>query len=461
MGSQTREDHQSKNSDLISLDPNLLSQWNRPVPRYTSYPTAPQFCAIEEGTLIAHLKRFDAQEKPLSLYIHIPFCRSMCLFCGCSVVLNRNPERQADYLTLLLREIELLGAQFSKKRIVSQLHLGGGTPTSLTESEFDRLMEAIEKQFVFCEDAEISIEIDPRTVFADQGKKLIHLKNLGFNRVSFGVQDLDPAVQEAVKRRQTEEMTVETYFHARALGFAGINIDLIYGLPLQTAASFRKTAQRILEIKPDRIAFFSYAKIPWLKSHQKAIREKDLPSEAEKFQIYVESREAFMNGGYTAIGMDHFALASDSLSIAYREGNLYRNFQGYSVQKAEDLLGLGITSIGYIEGAFFQNVKTIEEYASRISTGKVAVFRGTVLSPEDLFRRQVIQDLMCRFKIDQRTLSFFTKERPKIDQLIQEGLAEEDEYEFRATPLGRLFIRLIASAFDSYFNEKGQFSRAI
>ncbi len=450
--------------DLISLDPAMLAKWNRPVPRYTSYPTAPQFKAIEEDVVIGRLNAFDAADKSLSLYIHIPFCKSMCLFCACSVVLNRNPKRQADYLHLLLREIELVGAQFTKKKRVSQLHLGGGTPTSLTEEEFDVLMEAIQKRFYFSEDAEISIEIDPRTVFADKGKKLVHLKNLGFNRVSFGVQDLDSAVQEAVKRRQTEEMTVETYLHARALGFKGINIDLIYGLPLQTATSFRKTAETMIGIKPDRIAFFSYAKVPWLKNHQKAIPDESLPSEAEKFQIYVETREAFMKSGYTAIGMDHFALDGDSLAVAYRKGNLYRNFQGYSVQKAEDLLGLGLSSIGYLEGAFLQNVKTLEEYASRISLGKLPVFRGIVLSPNDLCRRQVIQDLMCRFKVDKRSSSFdilFAKERPKLEQLKNEGLVEEDEHEFRATPLGRLFIRLVASAFDAYLTEQGHFSRAI
>jgi oxygen-independent coproporphyrinogen-3 oxidase len=340
--------------------------------------------------------------------------------------------------------------------------LGGGTPTSLTEEEFDTLMEALQKRFYFSEDAEISIEIDPRTVFADKGRKLVHLKNLGFNRVSFGVQDLDPAVQEAVKRHQTEEMTVETFWHARALGFQGINIDLMYGLPLQTAASFRKTAEKMIAIKPDRIAFFSYAKVPWLKSHQKAIPEKDLPSQAQKFQIYIEAREAFIKGGYTAIGMDHFALNSDSLALAYCTGNLYRNFQGYSVQKAEDLIGLGLTSIGELEGAFLQNVKTLEEYGSRIALGKLPVFRGIVLSPDDLFRKQVIQDLMCRFKVDKRVIdSSFATERLKLEQLKQEGLVEEDEDEFRATPLGRLFIRIIASAFDAYLKEQGQFSSAI
>jgi oxygen-independent coproporphyrinogen-3 oxidase len=450
--------------DLVSLDPATMAKWNRPVPRYTSYPTAPQFKAMEEEVAISRLKAFDATDKPLSLYIHIPFCKSMCLFCGCSVVLNRNPKRQAAYLNLLFQEIELVSGRFSKKRRLSQLHLGGGTPTSLTEGEFDELMEALQRQFIFSEDAEISIEIDPRTVFADEGKKLVHLKKLGFNRVSFGVQDLDPKVQEAVKRRQSEEMTVETYRHARALGFEGINIDLIYGLPLQTAVSFRKTAEKMIDLRPDRIAFFSYARVPWLKSHQKAIPDEDLPSEVEKFQIYVESRQAFMEGGYAAIGMDHFALEGDSMAIAYREGNLTRNFQGYTVQKAEDLWGLGLSSIGFLEGAFFQNVKMLEEYESRISQRKLPVFRGAVLSSDDLLRKRVIQDLMCRFKVDKRAISFdelFAKERPKLEQLKSEGLAEEDETQFRATPLGRLFIRLVASAFDAYLTEQGQFSRAI
>jgi len=320
--------------------------------------------------------------------------------------LNRNPKRQSAYLDLLLREIDLISSYFSKKKRVAQLHLGGGTPTSLTQDEFSRLLEALQTRFIFAEDAEISIEIDPRTVYADEGQKLVHLKNLGFNRVSFGVQDLDPNVQEAVKRRQTEEMTVNTYFHAKELAFQGINIDLIYGLPLQTAFSFRKTVEKLIELKPDRIALFSYAKVPWLKSHQKAIAEKDLPSEKEKFQIYAETRESFIREGYVAIGMDHFALKTDTMALAYNSGSLYRNFQGYSVKKAEDLLGLGITSIGCIEGAFFQNVKTLEEYEVRLLQGKPPVFRGHVPTEDDLLRRQMIQDLMCRFKIDKRSISF-------------------------------------------------------
>lgn len=438
--------------DLIHVDPLLLAKWNLSVPRYTSYPTAPQFYPLGELQVKERLSRFDLSDKPLSLYFHIPFCKTMCLFCGCSVVLNRSPERQKNYLSHLLKEIELVARHFSSQRKVSQIHLGGGTPTSLTEEEFDQLMETIRHHFFLEEEAEISIEIDPRTVFADGGKKLAHLKHLGFNRVSFGVQDLDPKVQEAVKRRQSEEMTLVTYEKARQLGFQGINLDLIYGLPHQTVQTFAKTVEKILSWKPDRIAFYSYAKVPWLKAHQKAIDDAWLPTTEEKFQIYVTARQQFMEGGYVAIGMDHFGLPQDSISKAYREGKLTRNFQGYSVEKAEDMIGFGLTAIGYLEGAYFQNKKNLEEYQSSLSRGELPVERGYLLSQEDLRRRDAIQSLMCHFELDKK----FEELRP----LIAEGLVEETETKFVATPLGRLLIRVVASKLDSYLH-KGQFSRAV
>ena len=344
-------------TEVIRVDPASLAKFDRPVPRYTSYPTAPQFHLIAQDLLIEKLHAFDRTEKLLSIYLHIPFCKSMCLFCGCSVVLNRQPERQERYFRHLIQEIERTARYFSKKRAVSQLHLGGGTPTSLTEEQFEILMARLHECFDFTEEAEISIEIDPRTVFEDEGTKLTVLRRLGFNRVSFGVQDLDPAVQEAVKRRQTEEMTITTYQRARDLGFSVINIDLIYGLPLQTPASFSKTAEKLLALKPDRIAFYSYAKVPWLKPHQKAISDSDLPSTEDKFRIYTEAREKFMDGGYLAIGMDHFALEGDSIANAYREKKLTRNFQGYAVQLADDMLGFGLTSIGFLENSFFKMSK--------------------------------------------------------------------------------------------------------
>ena len=449
-------------TDLIQVDPELLAKWNRSVPRYTSYPTAPQFYAIDESAYREKLSAFSRTEKPLSLYLHIPFCKSMCLFCGCSVVLNRKPERQSLYHAHLLKEIALIADQFPSRRSVSQLHFGGGTPTSLTEEEFDQTVDLLKTRFHFLPDAEISIEVDPRTVFADQGRKLAHLKKLGFNRVSFGVQDLDPDVQEAVRRRQSEEMTVETYWRARELGFEGINIDLIYGLPLQTAARFGKTVEKLLQLKPDRIAFYSYAKVPWLKAHQKAIPDETLPSTEEKFKIYVEAREKFMRGGYTAIGMDHFALTTDPMSKAYFERRLTRNFQGYSMKLADDMIGMGVTSIGFIENAFFHNLKDLADYQNCVARGSLPVHRGFILSEEDIRRRWIIQSLMCHFELDKREYEdrFGHPFAFPLDELKGEGFLEETPEKLLPTPVGRLFIRIIASAFDAYLS-KGQYSRAV
>ncbi len=442
--------------DLIHVDPNLLKKWDRQVPRYTSYPTAPQFHAIDPSETSQKFLQFDRSSKPLSLYLHIPFCKTMCLFCGCSVVLNRKPERQSAYLSHLLQEIALVASHFASKRIVTQLHLGGGTPTSLTEGEFEQLMEALRHHFTLSADAEISIEIDPRTVYEDGGRKLTLLRQLGFNRVSFGVQDLDPIVQEAVRRRQSEAMTVTTYERARALGFEGINIDLIYGLPHQTAERFAKTVDKLLALKPDRIAFYSYAKIPWLKEHQKAIPDAALPSTEEKFRIYVEARARFMQGGYAAIGMDHFGLPSDPITKAYHAKQLTRNFQGYSVQKAEDLIGLGMTAIGFLENAYFQNLKELDTYQSTVQEGRLPIYRGYILKEDDLLRRAAIQSLMCHFELDKQRFGHLAS----VDGLKADGLLEETADRYIATPTGRLFIRLIAAAFDAYLTQ-GQYSRAI
>ena len=442
-------------SDLIHVMPELLSQWNSSVPRYTSYPTAPQFHEISTSLYQEKLRAFDQSEKPLSLYVHIPFCRSMCLFCGCSVVLNRRADRAQQYLDHLLKEVELVASNFCKKRKVAQLHLGGGTPTTLSEKQFEILFATIQEHFTMLPEAEISIEIDPRTVLTDDGKKLLSLKRLGFNRVSFGVQDLDPQVQEAVRRRQSEEMTVSTFLKARDLGFHSINIDLIYGLPFQTVDRFSKTVEKILELKPDRIALFSYAKIPWLKKHQMAIPDKTLPSTEEKFRIYVDARARFMTGGYTAIGIDHFCLASDPLSTAYFQKKLTRNFQGYTVELAEDMIGFGLTSIGFIENAYFQNRKDLESYQKAVAKGDVSAAKGYVLTEEDIRRRKIILSLMCHFEVEKRGL-------PEVDltQLKEEGLLFETQEALIATPLGRLFIRRIAAKFDAY-TAQGNFSRVV
>ena len=443
-------------NDVIHVNPELLFRWNKAIPRYTSYPTAPQFHPIESEVFQEKISSFDKSVKPLSLYVHIPFCKTMCLFCGCSVVLNRKPERQSLYLEYLFKEIEQVARSFSSRRDVSQLHFGGGTPTSLTEDQFEKLMAHFDKHFHLLANAEISIEIDPRTVYADKGGKLALLKKLGFNRVSFGVQDLDPIVQEAVRRRQSEEMTVSTYYKARELGFDGINIDLIYGLPHQTVERFVKTADRLVELRLDRIAFYSYAKVPWIKEHQKAIPDATLPSTYEKFQIYSEARARFMEGGYTAIGMDHFSLASDTLATAYLNKTLTRNFQGYSIALAEDMIGFGVSSIGFLENSYFQNAKDLTLYQEQLKIGNLPVMRGYVLNEDDIRRREAILSIMCHFQIDKLKYGHLADVSP----LVAEGLLEEEVDRYVATPLGRLFIRLVASSFDAYLG-KGQFSKVV
>ncbi len=380
----------------------------------------------------------------------------MCLFCGCSVVLNRKPERQQAYLAHLHREIEIVASHFPSRQSVAQLHLGGGTPTSLTEDQFEQLMAHLHRHFTFTPDAEISIEIDPRTVYSDRGQKLTTLKQLGFNRVSFGVQDLDPLVQEAIRRRQSEEMTTTTYHKARELGFQGINVDMIYGLPHQTVERFSKTAERLIALKPDRIAFYSYAKIPWLKEHQKAIPDETLPSTEEKFQIYVNARAQFINAGYVGIGMDHFGLPDDSITKAYFAKKLTRNFQGYSIQLAEDMIGFGLTSIGFIDDAYFQNIKDLGDYQTAIDNNAIPIQRGYLLKPDDIIRRQAIQSLMCHFELDKKQYGHLAN----LEPLKAEGLLEETEDKFIATTQGRLFIRIVASAFDAYLNN-GHYSRAV
>jgi oxygen-independent coproporphyrinogen-3 oxidase len=435
----------------------IADLWHRSAPRYTSYPTAPQFYPIDEAELKKKLAQFDESQKPLSIYIHIPFCKTMCLFCGCSVVLNRKPERQTAYLRSLMKEIDLYG---SKKREVSQLHFGGGTPTSLSEEEFSELMAKIRERFFLQKDAEISIEIDPRTA---SGEKLRALKALGFNRVSFGVQDLDPNVQEAIKRRQSEEMTVQTFQMAKEIVFLGINIDLIYGLPLQTPQSFKKTADKLVALSPDRIAFYSYAKVPWLKPHQKAIREEDLPTADEKLEIYLNARERFLEAGYIQIGMDHFSKPNDTIAIAYREGKLTRNFQGYSVNLAEDMLGLGLSSIGFLENGYFQNCKDLTEYQARVERGHLPVEKGFLLREDDLIRKWAIQSIMCHFKVDKE--QFFQKFGVEFDLYFPprkelEGLIVENENEILCTELGQLFVRLVAASFDAYLGQ-GQYSKVI
>lgn len=445
----------------ITVD--LLLKLAKQAPRYTSYPTAPEWTPIEPDI---YAEQLAISPSPLSLYFHIPFCQTMCLFCACSVILNRRPENEVRYVDYLKREIDLVRAHLGSKKHVTQLHFGGGTPTKLALPLFETLFYHITEAFEIDFSGEVAIEIDPRTVTADRGEKLRHLRRWGFNRVSFGVQDLDPVVQEAIKRRQSREMTEETYSLARELGFEGINIDLIYGLPHQTRESFALTIDAILRLKPDRIALFSYAKVPWLKPHQKAIPDSALPSTTEKFAIYADARRALTEGGYVAIGMDHFALPHDELAVAYKSKALGRNFQGYTVKKTEESLGLGVTAIGFLNNRYFQNQKDLETYYAALDRGQLPSHRGKILSEEDKLRKWVIHTLMCDFAIDKKAF----KERFGVDfnlhfrHDIEKDLVHDTPEKLIVTPMGELFIRNIAMAFDAYLKKESvtpRFSQAV
>lgn len=430
-------------------------KFNRPAPRYTSYPTAPEWGDLAPET---YQQKLQALAPPLSLYFHIPFCKTMCLYCACSVVLNRKAENEERYVDYLMREIDLVTALIGRKKVV-QLHFGGGTPTKLSIPLFARLFEKIRSAFEIDFSKEVAIEIDPRTVTDDEGEKLRFLRKLGFNRVSFGVQDTNPKVQEAVKRRQSLEMTKWTYDLARQLGFEGVNIDLIYGLPFQTVETFHQTVSDILEMRPDRIALFSYAKVPWLKKHQLAIKDETLPSTEEKFTIYEEARARFVESGYVAIGMDHFALEEDEMARCFHNRTLRRNFQGYTTQPSEDMLGFGVTAIGCVRDTYVQNIKDLPSYYAALDAGQLPVHRGKVSTDEDLLRKWVIHTLMCNFELDKEEFAtryghafdeHFADVQERLAELEAEGLILNTPTKIIATDLGELLIRVVAMSFDAY-----------
>lgn len=455
---------------MLTIDDSLLMEFAKPAPRYTSYPTAPHWDALDQKTYVYKLQELAKIDSPLSLYFHIPFCHSMCLYCGCSVVLNRKKENEERYVAALIQEMELVCSYLGRKK-VAEVHFGGGTPTKLSEELLQTLMDAIQRLFACA--AIFSIEIDPRTVYADQGKKLIFLHRLGFDRISFGVQDTNERVQEAVKRRQSLEMTQKTFALGRTLGFSSINIDLIYGLPLQTESTFKETIDHIIHMRPDRIALFSYAYVPWLKAHQKAIPLSQLPTTKEKFSIYLHARTRLVEAGYVAIGMDHFALPHDEMAHAYHTQKLQRNFQGYTASSIPHLVGFGITSIGYVCNTYVQNVKELSHYYAHLDQGILPIHRGKVLTEEDCMRKWVIHTLMSTFRLEKREFFemfglcfdlYFADAKPALAHYEREGLLVDRVDCLQITPLGELLIRLIVMAFDAYLakeESKPQFSSAI
>jgi oxygen-independent coproporphyrinogen-3 oxidase len=403
--------------------------------------------------------------------VHLPFCGTVCYYCACNKIITANRKRASPYLDDLHHEIELQAARFTEKRPVSQLHFGGGTPTFISDDEITSLMNKLRQHFYLLEEdkGDYSIEIDPREVTP---AKIVLLRKLGFNRMSFGVQDFDPKVQAAVNRIQSLEQTAAAVDAARASGFHSINIDLIYGLPFQTVESFALTLDKVLALNPDRLSVFNYAHLPHLFKVQKQMDENTLPSAATKLAILQYVIERLQQAGYVYIGMDHFAKPDDELALAQENGTLYRNFQGYSTHAGCDLIGLGITSIGMIDDTYSQNVKTLEEYHECVSTGKLPVYRGVRLTTDDKLRRALITQLICLFKIDISSLEqtwnidfadYFAEELRQLAVMANDGLITLDKTAIQVLPRGRLLIRNICMVFDIYLRQGQQqrFSKVI
>ena len=458
------------------FSPALLQQLDINGPRYTSYPTADRFHTGFDGVAYAATLAARAElsrhrsAAPLSLYVHIPFCESVCYYCACNKVITKHHERAAEYLQALDIEIELHRRALGEPQAVSQLHFGGGSPTFLSDAELTGVMASLKRAFTLAPDAELSIEVDPRTV--DAGR-LATLRQLGFNRISFGVQDFDPAVQKAVHREQSEAMVRALIEHARALGFVSINTDLIFGLPLQTPTSFARTVEQIGALRPDRIALYAYAHLPSRFKPQRRIVAADLPLTAARVQMLQGAIEGFLGQGYRYIGMDHFALPDDALAVAQRQGKLHRNFQGYTTQPDSDLIGLGVSAIGGVGASYAQNAKTLPEYYEALGKGQFPVQRGIALAAEDVLRRDVIMALMCHGRVEFAGLeaahgiafvTHFEQELTRLARYAEMGLVRVLHDAIEVTPTGWFFVRVLAMAFDSAFAAQvlqERFSRVI
>ena len=446
--------------ERIRISPEFLALYNRPGPRYTSYPTAPVWRDdFGPDDLDYAYEQANAAGTPVSLYLHLPFCESLCLFCACNVVITKDHSVAPPYLAALKREIEHVAGRVSRSRQVVQFHWGGGTPTYLTPAEMEDLFEFTAERFSFARDAEIGIEVDPRVTSVEH---LETLRRLGFNRISMGIQDFDPEVQHAVRRVQPLEMTAELIARSRALGFESINVDLIYGLPYQTADRFARTVDEVLALAPDRIALFSYAHVPWLRKQQGSFATS-LPEGMEKFRIFSTAIEKFLGAGYLYIGMDHFAKPGDELAIAQRRRSLHRNFQGYTTKAGANLYGMGVSAISAIGSAYAQNYRELPRYTEAVDRRGIATMRGYRLSEDDRLRRAVITRLLCHAVIDKAEIGrefginfdeYFAQEVGRLDPFIGDRLIELSEQEIKVTFLGRIFIRNIAMIFDPYLEKQ-------
>jgi len=438
------------------IDADLLRRHDVAGPRYTSYPTADRFVEAHQAPQHLQALRQRGTVQPLSVYVHIPFCEQLCYYCACNKIITKHHERSQPYLATLEVEMDLVAESLGGAAPVSQLHLGGGSPTFLSDAELTQLMDALRRRFKLLPGAELSIEVDPRTVDAD---RLAHLRGLGFNRLSFGVQDFDPAVQKAVHRVQPLESVAALMRSARDLGFASISVDLIYGLPLQTPASFARTISQVAELRPDRIAMYAYAHLPQRFKPQRRIVAELLPPAGDKLAMLSGAISALLGEGYTYIGMDHFALPDDPLAIAKRQGLLHRNFQGYSTQPDCDLVGLGVSAISRIGATYAQNAKTLIEYDDALRLRQLPIQRGLALTRDDLLRRAVIMALMCQGRLEFESIaasylvdvpSYFATELARLEPLAEQGLVVIEPGAIQLTPLGWYFVRAVAMVFDRY-----------
>jgi oxygen-independent coproporphyrinogen-3 oxidase len=455
------------------LTEEFLRRFDTPGPRYTSYPTADRFAETfgpEETVKVLTQRRESGVDAPLSLYVHIPFCEQLCYYCGCNKIITKHHERAAQYLDALEAELRLVVASLGTGRPVSQLHFGGGSPTFLSDEELTRVMRFIGSAFRLTPDSEVSIEVDPRTVTP---QRLAHFRTLGFNRLSFGVQDFDPDVQKAVHREQSFEMVDGLMRSARELDYVSINADLIYGLPKQTPPSFARTLQQMGQLRPDRIALYAYAHLPERFKPQRRIHEADLPAPAQRIAMLGDAITGFLARGYAYIGMDHFALPQDSLAVAKREGRLHRNFQGYSTQPDCDLVALGVSAIGRVGSAYYQNAKTLPEYYECIAQGRLPVVRGYALDEDDALRSDVIMALMCQGRLEFDAIErahgidmreYFERELAALDDLADAGLVMLQPQAVQVTAAGWFLVRAIAMVFDKHLQaaqDRRRFSKVV
>jgi oxygen-independent coproporphyrinogen-3 oxidase len=459
---------------IENVDIELLKKYDRPGPRYTSYPPAPAFSKDFGPDDYKDAIIENNRENPtnvLSLYFHIPFCDTLCYFCGCNMLVTHNRATIRKYLDYLKREVEMVCEFLSSGRKVTQLHWGGGTPSYLNPDEIKELGDFINERFEFVDDPEVGVEIDPRGLTYEHMKAF---REVGFNRISMGVQDFDPRVQKAVNRIQPEEITRQAIDWARELGFKSINLDLIYGLPFQTVESFEKTLNKVIELSPERLAVFNFAYVPWLKPHQRVIKKEDLPTPDVKLKILKMTIEKLTEAGYVYIGMDHFAKPDDELAIAQREKTLYRNFQGYSTRAGADLYAFGMSAISQFQNIYAQNYKELKDYYSRIDEGKFPTAVGYRMSQDDIIRKHVIMRLMCDMELTKSEVEekfnikfddYFADSIQKLNEFVEDGLVELSGDKIKVSLMGRLVIRNIAMCFDAYIDkmmkEKPIFSRTV